>query len=73
MTLELLSRNGLVSEAEGLHDGVMYGGTQLADLLVGSCGVHAIGEQDDEKIALGIDPNRSAGESGMADRLRRAG
>ncbi len=34
-------------------------------------GIHAIGEQNDEKIALGIDPQRSAGEAGVAEAFRR--
>jgi hypothetical protein len=39
-----------------LENGIVHGGAELADLLVSAGGIHAIGEQNDEKTALGIDP-----------------
>src|SRR5580698_231156 len=52
-----LSRGRRGGEAEGGDGGVCERGADLANLLVRASGVHAIGEQDDEKLALRIDPN----------------
>jgi hypothetical protein len=41
-----------------------------ADLVVVARGMHAIGEQHHEKLAVGIDPQRRAGKTQVAEAAR---
>ena len=43
---------------KGLEDRVMERRANLADLVIGTGGVHAVREEDDEELALGVDPQR---------------
>ena len=53
------------------HERVVEGAAQRAHRVVLARRVHAIGQQHDVEILLGIDPERRAGEAGVADRARR--
>jgi hypothetical protein len=53
--------------AESFDDGVVKSGTDLLDGLVGAVRPRAIGEQSDGKLAVGIDPERSAGVAKVAE------
>jgi len=50
-----------------LHDGVVEGWAQLRHLLIFARGIHAIREQHDEDLAVGVDPDASAGEAGVTE------
>jgi hypothetical protein len=53
-------------QAQGFHDGVVDGGADLGDFHVFAGGIDAIGQQDDEECAIGVDPDGRAGEAGVA-------
>ena len=57
-------------EAEGLDDRVVERRAHLAYFFIRARGIHAIGEQKNEKAAVGVEPQRSAGESGVAEAMR---
>src|SRR5258708_40042543 len=42
----------------------------LKDLHVGARGVHAVGQQYNEDVAVGIEPDGRAGEAGMSECVR---
>ena len=54
-------------EAQGLHDRVVQGGPDLLDLRIFSSGMDAIGQEGHEELAVGVDPDASAGEAGVAE------
>jgi len=56
---------------ERAHDGVGDRRPRLADEVVLARGVHAIGQQHEEELAVGIDPDRRAGEAGVAEGVGR--
>jgi hypothetical protein len=51
---------------QSFYDGIMKLWTDLSNGLVGAVRPDAICEQDNRKLAFGIDPDRSAGVSEMA-------
>src|SRR4051812_32948652 len=57
-------------EDRALH-GVSDGAAEGADARVVARRVHAVGEEDDEELLLGIRPDRGAGEAGVAEAARR--
>ena len=54
-----------------LHHRVVEQWAHFVEFSVFTGGVHPVGEEDGEKLALGIDPDRSAGEAGMPERVIR--
>ena len=50
---------------------VMHGGPHGRNLVVFARGIDAIGQQDDEKLAVRINPDRRAGKSQMPETARR--
>jgi len=54
-------RNRRDEALEGLEDGVVEAGTDLFDRLIGAVGPGSIGEERHGEVALGVDPQRSAG------------
>jgi hypothetical protein len=61
-----LARRGTLV-GKGSDHGIGDGGARLPDQLVLAARVNAVSEQDDEKLALGIEPDRGAGETGVAE------
>ena len=62
---------GGFAQAQRFENSVMQRRADLADLFVFAGGIHAIRQENYEQIALGIDPERSAGETGVAETFRR--
>src|SRR5260370_30610722 len=60
-----------VGQAKGLHNGVMDDGTHSRDLVVRARGINTVGEKDDEKLAVRVDPDRTATKAQMAETPRR--
>src|SRR5207244_13055413 len=52
---------------ERLHDRVVDTRPHLADALVVTLRVDAVGQEDDAHLALEVDPQRGAGEAEVAD------
>src|ERR1700678_487243 len=52
-------------QPERLDNRIVQSRAHLADLFVGARGVHAIGQQDHEKVALRVNPQRGAGKPGV--------
>src|SRR5277367_3007670 len=67
MRPELFGWRGECREAQRLHYGIVEGGTDLLDLRVFSSGMDAIGEEDHEELAVGVNPDAGAGEAGVAE------
>src|SRR5215469_10161543 len=63
--------DGFDGEAEGFDDRVVNRGTDFGDLMIFARGMDAVGEQHDEKLAVGVDPDAGAGEAGVAVAVRR--
>src|ERR1700719_2877972 len=66
----LTGRNWRTGEAQGLHHGIVQRGADLGDLLVFAGGIDAVGQQDDEELAVRVDPDRCAGKAGVAEAVR---
>lgn len=54
-------------QSQRLDYGVVHGGTHGRDFVVVARGIDAIGQQDNEQLAIRIDPDGSAGETQMAE------
>src|SRR5688572_5087881 len=50
-------------------NGIVHGAAQRHVLLILAPGIHAIGQEHHEQIALKVDPQAGAGEPGVADRF----
>src|SRR5579863_1947939 len=57
-------------EAEGLDDGVVERRAHLANFFIRARGIHAIREQNHEKAAIRVEPQRSPGKPGVAEAMR---
>ena len=53
-----------------LPDGIVQHGAEGDELAVVAGGIHAVGEEDDEHVGFGIDPDGGAGEAGVAEGAR---
>ena len=53
------------------HDRIVHLAAHALDCVVVTRRMHAVREKDDVEILRGIDPERRAGEAGVADRARR--
>src|SRR5882762_1413541 len=58
------------SQAKGLDNGVMHGGAHGSDLFVRARGIDAVGEKDNEKLPVRVNPDRRAGKTQMAEAAR---
>src|SRR5215472_4778881 len=58
--------DGFGGQAEGFQDGVMDGGAHLGDFVVLARRIDAIREHNDEELAVGVDPDGRARETGVA-------
>ena len=60
-----------MNEAQRLNHRIMHGGTHLRNLVIPPRGIDAIGEQHNEKFAIRVNPDGSAGKSGVPKTMRR--
>ena len=69
--VRILLVRDFAGQAQGFHDGVVDGGADLGDFHVFAGGIDAIGQEDDEECAIGVDPDGRAGEAGVAVAVNR--
>src|SRR5260370_11865398 len=58
-------------KSQRLHHGIVEGWAYLRDFLVFEGGVAAVGEEYDEELAVGMEPNAGEGEAGVAETVQR--
>src|SRR2546422_1477390 len=56
--------------SERVVDEVGHAAPDLKDLRVGAGGIHAVRQQNNEEVAVGVEPDGRAGEAGMAECVR---
>jgi hypothetical protein len=66
----LTSCNAGRGQVQGLHDGIVKSGPDLRDFLVFASGMDAIGQQNDEKLVLSVNPDRCASKPSVAETMR---
>ena len=59
-----------MGQAKGLDNSIMHRGTHGCDLVVCARRINTVGEKDNEKLALWINPDRRAGKAQMAKAAR---
>src|SRR5271156_3301101 len=69
--LRSLRGGGRCRQSESLDHPIVQRRPHLGDFVIFPCGIHAIGQHHNKKLAVRIDPNRGAGKTGMPEAVWR--